>query len=318
MRHPTDELHTTYSVVARDPDSGHFGVAVQTHQMTVGNFVPWLAAGAGAVATQALGNIRFGPLGLALLRQGLPAQKVVDALVATDDGAHQRQLAVVDAEGRVAAWTGDGCIEYAGHETGDGFSVQANMMTRPTVVAAMSAAYRAASGDLAERMLAAMQAAQLEDGDIRGMQSAALRVVKGDPPAYKDPAEWRPVYDLRVDEADDPLTELGRLVRLRHAQLIDSQGHQAMEGGDHGRALELWAQARQLAPELEEMGYWQALNLADVPADVPAAASLMNEVLAADPRRQHWIDLIGRIERAGLFERAGAGTELVAALNPDV
>jgi len=315
MRIQPVNLHATFSIVAKDPETGHFGVAVQTHQMTVGNFVPWLAAGAGAVATQALGNIRFGPLGLALLRQGLSAQRVVDALVASDEAAKSRQLAVVDAEGRAAAWTGGGCIEHAGHEIGDGFSVQANMMTRPTVVAAMAAAYTSASGDLAARMMAAMQAAQAEDGDIRGMQSAALRIVQGAPPVYKDPAEWRPLYDLRVDESDDPLTELARLVRLRRAQLLDSQGHQALEAGDRQRALDLWSEARQLAPELEELGYWQALAMADVPADVASAADLLAEVLANDPRRPHWLDLIGRIERAGLFERQGAGAELQAALD---
>jgi hypothetical protein len=162
MARPTVDLYATYSIVARDPTSRQLGAAVQTHQMTVGNFVPWMEAGVGALATQALGNIRFGPMGLALLRQGIPAERVVAALIATDDDAKHRQLAVVDAQGQVAAWTGEGCIAYADHYTGEGYSVQANMMAEDTVVEAMAAAYEAAEGDLAERMMSALHAAQLQ------------------------------------------------------------------------------------------------------------------------------------------------------------
>lgn len=303
-------LFSTYSIVARDPETGELGVAVQTHQMCVGAVVPWLLAGTGALATQASANISFGPVGLALLREGVPAPQVAAALVASDGLAHRRQFAVVDAQGRAAAHTGAGCIAAAGHRTGAGYSVQANMMTNPTVTDAMAAAYEQASGDLAQRMLAALAAAQAEGGDIRGMQSAALRVVSGD----AGQPEWSSRYDLRVDEHDNPLAELARLARLRGAQLTDRRGYEALNAGDRSGALALWAQARAQAPELEEIAFWQALALADDHADVEAAAAILRPVLAADPRRDHWLDLIQRLSVCGLIEREGAGEDLLAAL----
>ena len=303
-------LFSTYSVVARDPETGDLGVAVQTHQMGVGRVVPWLLPGVGALATQSLANISFGPAGLALLREGVPAPQVVAALVASDSLAHRRQLAVVDAQGRAAAHTGAGCIAAAGHRVGEGYSVQANMMTNPTVVDAMAAAFEQVSGDLAQRMLAALAAAQAEGGDIRGMQSAALKVVPGD---AAQPA-WAARYDLRVDEHDNPLAELARLARLRRAQLADARGHEALQAGDRAGALALWAQARAQAPELEELAFWQALALADAHADVDGAAAILRPALANDPRRDHWLDLIQRLSVCGLIEREGAGEDLIATL----
>lgn len=309
------ELFATYSIVARDPETGQLGVAVQTHQMTVGNFVPWLEAGAGALATQALGNIKFGPMGLELLRQGIEAQRVVDALVASDDGAHNRQLAVVDRQGRSAAWTGENCIPHAAHYTGEGFSAQANMMTGERVIPAMVNAYENASGGLAERMMAALGAAEEQGGDIRGSQSAALKVVPGAARVFEGPDEWRPIFDLRVDEHEDPIGELGRLVRLRRAQLVSQEGHEALQREERNLALKKWATARDLAPELEEIAFWQALTLADEASDVEGALDILLPVLKDEPRAEHWIDLIGRVETAGLFERAGAAGELLDALN---
>jgi len=195
MRFHHSEFFNTYSIVARDPDTGQFGVAVQTHQMCVGSVVPWLLPGRGAFATQSLSNIRFGPMTLAMLQEGISAPHIIQALVASEADSHRRQIAVVDASGQAAAWTGDGCIAQASHHVGQGYSVQANMMTRDTVVDAMARAYESATGDLAQRMLAALEAAQREGGDIRGMQSAALKVVPGD--ASKP--IWAADYDLRVD-----------------------------------------------------------------------------------------------------------------------
>ncbi len=308
---PYTPLFHTYSIVARDPDTGELGVAVQTHQMCVGAIVPWLEPGMGALATQASANISFGPIGLAMLREGIDAPHVVEALVASDPGADRRQLAVVDAEGRAAAWTGENCIAYARHHVGAGYSVQANMMERDTVVPAMAAAYEAAQGDLAARMLAALHAAQGEGGDIRGMQSAALAIVSGDPQAL---GFRRSVYDLRVDEAEAPLDELDRLVRLRRAQRINFQASPLLTE-QRERALELWAAARALAPELEEMAFWQALRLADELDDVAAGAAILNEMLQRVDRRAQWIDLIRRLQDCGSIERPGAGDELIAALD---
>lgn len=305
------QLFSTYSIVARDGQSGEFGVAVQTHQMSVGRIVPWLLPGLGAVATQSLVNISFGPMALTMLREGVSAPHIIAALVASDEKAHRRQVAVVDAHGNAAAHTGAGCIAEAGHHVGEGYSVQANMMTRPTVVAAMAQAYERTSGDLAQRMMAAMEAAQAEDGDIRGMQSAALKIVSGD----RNQAEWSTLYDLRVDEHETPLLELGRLVRLRRAQHLDGQGYTRLEEGHRDDALSLWKQARAAAPELEELAFWQAVTLADSHSDIDAAVQILSPVLKQDARREQWIDLIRRLAVCGLIEREGADIELIAALN---
>jgi uncharacterized Ntn-hydrolase superfamily protein len=314
INHPI-ELFSTYSIVARDKETGHLGVAVQTHQMCVGAHVPWLEAGVGAVATQSLVNLSFGPMGLAMLGEGVPAPKVVDALVASDKEARVRQVAVVDNKGRVGAWTGLDCIPEASHNIGEGYSVQANMMTHPTVVQAMTAAYECASGVLAERMMAALNAAQIEGGDIRGMQSSALVVVGKGFFGTGDPFEERSVYDLRVDEHEHPLQELDRLVRLRRAQLIDSEGYQQLDDGHHEAALATWQIARELAPELEEMAYWQALTLADKYNDVQAAADILSPMLLKNSHKDQWVDLIRRVQICGILEREGAGDELFAALD---
>ena len=303
-------LHSTYSIVARDPETGQFGVAVQTHQTTVGTVVPWLLAGWGAVATQSLTNVSFGPTALTMLREGFAAPDIIKALVASDADEKRRQVAVVDKEGRAAAHTGGGCIPSAGHHAGEGYSVQANMMTNDTVIDAMRAAYEGAAGDLAARMLAALRAAQAEDGDIRGMQSAALKVVPGDPNARS----WETDYDLRVDEHENPVEELARLVNIIGAKHINRRGHEALEAGDRARALELWAQAREKAPDQEEVAFWQALTLADEHNEVEQAAAILRPVLARHERREHWLDLMRRLQAVDLLEREGTAEELIAAL----
>ncbi|MBN1562534.1 MAG: DUF1028 domain-containing protein [Anaerolineae bacterium] len=308
--HPS-ELLSTYSIVARDPETGQMGVAVQTHQMCVGWIVPWLLPGVGAIATQSLVNVSFGPVGLAMLREGIAAPQIIEGLIASDPMAHRRQVAVVDANGLVGAWTGDGCIPKAGHKMGNGYSVQANMMTNPTVPAAMADAYESASGDLGQRMLAALQAAQADGGDIRGMQSAAIKVVSGDASKH----DWETDYDLRVDEHATPVDELARLIRLRHAQLIEGKGYAALGDDKREEALKLWAEARATAPELEELAFWQATTLADEHNDVATAAEILRPALANDPLRAQWIDLITRLQMCGLLEREGTAEELIAALN---
>ncbi|MCD4685294.1 MAG: DUF1028 domain-containing protein [Anaerolineae bacterium] len=307
--HPA-RLFSTYSIVARDPHTGQLGVAVQTHQMTVGSVVPWLLPGVGAVATQSLTNISFGPLALAMLREGVPAPRVVDAVIASDNRPDVRQVAVVDAQGEVGAWTGKGCIPEAGHYVGEGYSVQANMMTNDTVIDAMAEAYETSQGDIAQRMMAALEAAQREGGDIRGMQSAVLKVVAGD--ACKH--DWETDYDLRVDEHEDPVMELARLVRFGRAQVIDHQGYDALKAGDRVLALQHWAAARDLAPELEEIAYWQALTLADEHGDMEMALTMLRPMLDVDDRRAHWLDLIQRLQACGLLETDGLAERLIAEL----
>jgi len=307
MKFHYTELFSTYSIVALDSETGQLGVAVQTHQMGVGQLVPWLAPGVGALVTQSRANFSFGPMGLAMLREDVPAPRVIAALVESDNEAHSRQVAAVDAQGRVGAWTGDNCIPEAGHHIGHGYSVQANMMTNDTVVAEMAAAYEGATGDFPERMMAALQAAQCEGGDIRGMQSAALKIVPGDATS----PSWMAIYDLRVDEHADPIGELERLVRLRSAIILDQQGHQALEQGQRDQALEKWRQARARAPELEELPFWQAVTLADRINDVPMAAEILRAALAEHPRREHWIDLMKRLKNCDLVQRRSAVDELI-------
>ena len=175
---PSRPIHT-YSIVARDAATGELGVAVQSHWFSVGSSVPWAEAGVGAVATQSFTDPTYGAMGLALMRAGKSAPEALKALLAADPDREVRQVAMVDAQGRAAAFTGAKCIQAAGDEVGDGFTVEANLMDKPTVWPAMAKAFREAKGDLADRLLAALRAAQAQSGDIRGQQSAAILIVKG-------------------------------------------------------------------------------------------------------------------------------------------
>lgn len=310
------QLFSTYSIVARHPETGTLGGAVQTHQMSVGRIIPIAVPGVGVVNSQSLANISFNAMAMAMLREKLPPQNIIDALVASDPNAHRRQVAVINHEGDAAAFSGEKCIAEFGHYVGEGYSVQANMMTKPTVIDAMRDAYENAEGDLAQRMLAALQAAQAEDGDIRGMQSAALVVV----PGSKDVRAWEARYDLRVDEHDNPVEELARLVRLRRAQLIDGEGQQLMGEGETDAALAKWAEARQLAPELEEVAFWQAVTLADANPSkdaVAQAAAIYHEGVRDDARHEQWLDLIQRLDDCDLMTRDGAAAALIAAIRSD-
>jgi uncharacterized Ntn-hydrolase superfamily protein len=277
--------------------------------MCVGAVVPWLDPQAGVIVTQAMTNVNFGPTGLDLLRRGLTAEQTLDALIATDESRQTRQLAVVDRSGHVSAWTGAKCIREAGHHIGNGYSIQANMMSAPTVIGAMKEAFESCQGNLAERMLCSLQAAQSHGGDIRGMQSAALKVVDGG--SIEELTFRIPDYDLRVDEHDEPLEELARLVRLRKAKLIDAEGHNALEQGDLQAAREAWSHASALAPELVEISFWQAVSAIEEAKDVQWAAEIFSSELGSDEHAEHWIDLIFRLEECGILSRQGSAAELV-------
>lgn len=199
----------TYSIAARDPRTGELGAAVQSHWFAAGELVPWAEAGVGAVATQALVGVGYGPLGLDLMRGGKRAPQALRALLAADEGEMHRQVAMVDPAGEVAAHTGSRCLREAGHRTGDGYSVQANMMLRDTVWDAMAEAFEKSTGPLTYRLLAALDAAEAEGGDVRGRQAAGILVVK-DAPSGRP---WEDVVvHLRVDDHPAPLEELRRLV----------------------------------------------------------------------------------------------------------
>jgi uncharacterized Ntn-hydrolase superfamily protein len=236
------------------------GVAVQSHAFSVGSGVTWAEAGVGAVATQSFIDPAYGPLGLDLIRAGRSAPDALKSLIAGDDGRDVRQVAMIDASGRVAAYTGSKCIPSAGNLVGTNYSVQANLMDNDTIWPAMAKAFEAARGDLAERMLQALEAAQAAGGDIRGMQSAAILVVKG----VSSGKPWADkIFDLRVEDSPQPLTELRRLVTLQRANNLGNEGDRYFEKKDDAAALKAYAAAEALVPDFAEMAFWHAVALAN-------------------------------------------------------
>jgi uncharacterized Ntn-hydrolase superfamily protein len=287
----------TFSIVARDPATGELGVAVQSHWFSVGALVTWAEPGVGAVATQSFVEPAYGPKGLDLLRGGAAPAEALAKLVAADAGAAVRQVAFVDARGRAAAHTGARCIQHAGHHTGDGYSVQANLMANDQVVPAMRQAFEAAKGDLAERMLAALDAAQAAGGDLRGCQSAAILVVGG----QRTDAPWTArKLDLRVEDSPAPLVELRRLVTLARAYDHMNQGDLAIEKKDLPGALDHYGAAARMVPDNAEMVYWQGVALAGH-GQAAAAVPLLRRAFADDPA---WIELTRRLPAAGLLDAA--------------
>jgi len=278
----------TYSIVARDKGTGEFGVAVQSHYFQVGPTVPWAIAGVGAVATQSMVNVSFGPLGLNYLGAGYTAEQALKALLAGDAEPQSRQVSIVDARGRVAVHTGSRCIPAAGHRTGDGFSVQANLMYTDTVWDAMYEAYTASDEPLAERMLAALDAAEAEGGDIRGKQSAAMLVVTGKPTGRS----WEDrIIELRVEDAPDPNKELRRLLRVKRAYMALNEADRAADSGDQATAATKLQEALQLAPEMVEISFWGGLGMAQS-GMVDAGCDLM---MAAVRKDRRWIETINRL-----------------------
>jgi uncharacterized Ntn-hydrolase superfamily protein len=248
----------TYSIVARDPATGQLGVAVQSHYFCVGGIVTWAEAGVGAVATQAMVDPSYGPRGLELMRAGSTAPEALAKLTAADAARDIRQVAMVDSAGRAAGHTGSSTIPEAGHIVGDGFSVQANMMLRNTVWGAMADAYRSSAGELVDRLLAALDAAEAEGGDIRGRQSAALLVVA--PESSGRPWSDK-VFDVRVDDAGEPLVELRRLVGVSRAYDHLRLAQAALARGDLPRMTDEFERAAVLAGNNPEMRFWQAVAL---------------------------------------------------------
>lgn len=254
---PLRPVHT-YSIVARDAATGEMGVAVQSHAFSVGSGVSWAEAGVGAVATQSFIDPSYGPLGLDLMRAGRSAPDALEGLLAADDGRDVRQVAMIDASGRVAAHTGSKCIPAAGNHVGNGYSVQANLMDNDTIWPAMAKAFESARGDLAERMLQALDAAQAAGGDIRGMQSAAILVVKG----VSSGKPWQDkIFDLRVEDSPQPLLELRRLVTLQRANNLGNEGDRYFEKRDDAAALKAYAAAEALVPDFAELSFWHAVAL---------------------------------------------------------
>ena len=327
----------TFSIVARDPQTGEIGVAVQSHWFSVGQIVPWAEAGVGAVATQSFVDPSYGKLGLDLLRAGKSAPETLRALLNGDASCQVRQVGVIDANGNVATFTGSrdiiaaggiagnasgatdvACGDGGGHlSLGKDFAVQANLMANDTIWPAMAKAYAAAKGDLAERMLAALDAAQAAGGDIRGKQSAALIVVSAKPSgrAWQDR-----VFDLRVDDAPQPLAELRRLVALQRAYNHMNAGDLAVEHKDNEGALREYSAAEQIAAttagippsRYAEMLYWHAVALVNMQR-VDEALPLFARAFALEPS---WRELTSRLPRSGLLPDDAKLIERIVGSHP--
>lgn len=304
-----DRLIATYSIVARDAATGQMGVAVQSCYFAVGTAVTWGEPGVGVVAIQSFASAALGPEGVARLREGIAPQDALAQLLESDSGRDWSQLALLDASGRVATHTGSKCIGAAGHLTGDGVSVQANMMTNDSVWPAMLEAYRHAEGDLAARLLAALEAAEAAGGDIRGRQSSALLVVEGQ-------RESRPptgrLFDLRVDDHPAPVIELARLVRLRRALLAHSRFLNAVGAGQMNAAAPWLQEAQRLAPELDEVRLSTAIALY-FQGRVPEARDTFRDIFSRKPGLADWLM---RMASAGFVPGDPSLLEVVKTARP--
>ena len=297
----------TYSIVARDPATGELGVAVQSHWFSVGSNVSWAEAGVGAVATQSFIDPAYGPLGLQLMRAGRAAPDTLKALLAGDAQRDVRQVGMVDAQGRVATHTGALCIPAAGGQEGKEYVVQANLMDKPSVWPAMAKAYEAAKGDLALRLLAALDAAEAEGGDIRGRQSAAIVVVK----ARSSGRPWADrIFDLRVEDNPAPLVELRRLVKLQRAYNHMTAGDDCVAVADWACAEREYGAARTLEPQHAEMAFWYAIALATAGRLEPARP-LFAQAFAADPR---WRELVKRLPDVNQLPKDKALVDAILAI----
>jgi uncharacterized Ntn-hydrolase superfamily protein len=283
----------TYSIVARDPESGALGAAVQSHYFSVGLDTIFVEAGIGAIASQAWGEPAHGYRGLDLLDSGLDADATLRALISVDPGAALRQVAMVDRNGSAAAHTGERCIRFAGHHMGEGYSVQANMMLTDRVVPAMGESFESSSGPLEERLMLVLEAAEAAGGDIRGRQSATIRVAEG----VVTGRRWDDVrLDLRVEDHAEPLRELRRLLDMHRAYELMRKADVGDASGEADGNDPLYEEAMRLAPGNLEIRFWHAFSvlLAGRHAD---AARAFAPLFEADPR---WAELLRRLPEVGL------------------
>ncbi|MFO7588838.1 MAG: DUF1028 domain-containing protein [Gemmatimonadota bacterium] len=300
---PVRPAHT-YSIVARDPVTGELGVAVQSHWFSVGSTVVWAESGAGAVATQSFIDPSYGALGLELMRAGRTAGETLAGLLAADPTPEVRQVGVVDAAGRAAAHTGTLAIVHACDRQGVSFTVQANLMHNGTVCDAMVRAYEGPGGDLAERLMRALEAAEAEGGDIRGRQSAALLVVAAEPSGRP----WADrLFDLRVEDHPDPLVELRRLLGVARAYRHMNEGDERVTQGEIDAAVEEYRKAEELLPGESEPIFWHAVTLASV-GRVEESLPLFARAFELRPE---WRELVPRLDEAELLP---ADPELLEAI----
>lgn len=293
-------LAHTFSIVARDEKTGEIAVGVQSHWFSVGTSVSWAEAGVGAVATQSFTNKSFGIRGLALLKQGKTAQEALDILLSDDSGKEVRQVGIVDSKGNVANFTGKNCVDFAGQLQGKNFAVQSNMMLNDKVPMAMKTAFEANSKlPLAERVLEALKAAQNVGGDIRGKQSAAILVVKGE--AMGKPWDENHLVDLRVDDNAAPLVEMERLLKTHRAYEHMNEGDLATEKNDMKLAMQEYEAAMKMFPKNLEMQYWTAITLANN-GNIQRAMLMLKAIYAKEP---NWKEMTKRLPKSGLLTIRG-------------
>jgi len=282
------QIAYTYSIVARDPDTGELGAAVQSHWFAVGAVVIHAEAEVGAVATQAFVDPSYGPLGLELMRAGRSALEALAGLLLADQGRELRQVAMVDAQGRAAAHTGTKTLAEAGQIVGAQFTVEANMMLNATVPEAMAHAFQATTGDLAHRMLAALDAAEAAGGDVRGRQSAALIMVRGKSSGRR----WLDkLFDVRVDDHPEPLPELRRLVDVQRAYAAREVAEAAFARGEIEAGDREYQRAQSLAPHNVEFSFWHGIAMLRS-GRIDDAVRILRPVLARD---RNWATLAARM-----------------------
>lgn len=294
MNHAFARLAATYSIVARDPATGEIGVGVQSHYFSVGSAVPWAEPGVGAVATQSVVEVSYGPKGLAKLSAGEPASQVLAELIEQDPGRVLRQVAIIDAEGRIACHSGALCIPAFGHAQGRSWSAQGNTLRSDAVWQSMGPAFERSAGSLGERLLAALEAAEATGGDVRGRQSAAIFVVAGDKPV--NAWEGR-LVDLHVEHHARPLEELRRLLTLHRAHRLFAEARQLFGSGEFEQALLLLEEARKLEPDDVEFAFWTGVAFANA-GRKEEARRWLQEAYAAD---SSWRELARRLASVGLF-----------------
>jgi uncharacterized Ntn-hydrolase superfamily protein len=302
---PLRPVHT-YSIVAVDSVTGEIGAAVQSHWFSVGSIVTWAEPGVGAVATQSFVRPAYGPEGLGLMRTGVSAPETLARLLRADPDSQVRQIGMIDAQGRAASHTGSRNIPAAGNHVGRWYSVQANLMRSDAVWPAMAEAFETTEGDLAERMMAALEAAEKAGGDIRGQQSAALIVVSGDPEA---PA-WEKLFDLRVEDSPNPLGTLRDHLTVARAYRAATDGDNYLTVGNVDSALASYATAAKYLPDGAtngELVYWQAVTLADL-GRVDEAIPLFRRAFEQD---ESWVELLWRLPKVGLL---GADSATIARI----
>lgn len=287
----------TYSIAARDKKTGFLGVAVQSHYFSVGPVVPWARSGVGAVATQSMVEVKYGPLGLELMSGGKSAPEALEALLKIDSKSDTRQVGMVDVSGNVAAHTGSRCIDFAGHLTGDGFTCQANLMSNDTVWSEMKKAYeRNAALDFPERLLSALEAAENAGGDARGKQSAAILVVSSQ--IY--PNSWMGnVLELRVEDSPRPLEELSRLIKLKRSYEMADRGDDLLISGKIEEAGAAYAKALEYAPDNEEILFWKGITYLNTPLRDEGISILKNIF----KNNKNWIMITKSLLRKGLISK---------------